>query len=202
MDLSRIALCLPGDIKTLIDKELDAESEQTLIALINAFSEACQRRDAMNRLLEKKTYTEYFDGDCRLIVVQAPPIVDDNTLAVYEDVERQFTTALVKYDDYSLLDNGENGAIKRLIGRFPYGAHIIKAVYNGGLVLNADGQITVPYDLRNACAMQVSYWFKNRNDLGLQSISMQSGTINLPNPSDFLLPVKKAILSYRHFRSF
>jgi hypothetical protein len=205
MDLSRIALCVPGDINLLIDKELAGDSEQTLISLINGFSEMCQQKDAMNRSLEKKQYSEFYDGGVRVLVVKAPPITNDDNFEVWEDTSRVFdypVVPLVKYTDYTLVDNGESGVIKRLNGAFTEGSHVIKIVYVGGLVLNTTTGIDVPADLRQAAAMQVAYWWKNRDQLGVQSLSMASGTVSFPSPSSWLDIVKKTVMNYRHFRSF
>jgi len=208
MDLQPNALCQLADVKALIDPKLSGSADNLLIQMINGISQAIEGET--QRLLEKKTYTEFFNGEdgCkRLVIVQAPPIVDDETLTVYDDTTMAYTvdTKLVKNVDYFIPNAGQSGIIKLTNDYFfKAGYKNIKVVYNGGLVkqlTNEMNNIDVPSDLRHACALQVSYLYKIRDNVGLQSLTTNTaGTaVFYTTPTRWLPAVKDIIESYRHF---
>jgi hypothetical protein len=208
MDLIPIALCQPSDVKLLIDAKLSGNADNLLIQIINGISQAIEAETS--RLLEKKVYTEFFNGEdgCkRIVIVQAPPIVDDVNLAVYDDPTMAYTetTKLTPNVDYFVPNAGHSGIIKLTNNsQFKAGYKNIKVQYYGGLVrqvTDPSNDIDVPPDLRHACALQASYLYKIRDNVGLQSLTTNTaGTaVFYTTPTRWLPAVKDIIDSYRHF---
>lgn len=198
--LSRIALCTVQDIRNLVDPSLSGEQDPLLVQLINGFSKLVQGERYLNRSLEKKTYVEYFDGDTDLVIVSAPPILDNDTLYVWEDSDHLFEgDPLWMHEDYMV--HFENGLIKTMwdVG-FVEGTKVVKVQYDGGLVLHDElnDTLDVPDDLRSACAMQCSFWYQRRRELGISSVSSAGGDSVFFSPTQILPIVKEILGQYRH----
>lgn len=215
------ALCSPEDVAGLIQQTAPkGEQLETLVRLINFFSEMVQGPQFLNRELARKSRTEYFDVDTGFwtplvahpdwFQVKAPPIsvnTDDPpvpTVQVWNSSERVYDAGslLVLYTDYAV--TAERGIVHSVAGCWQTGARAIKVIYTGGLVdppANAQGRPTGPADLRAAAAMQVAAWFQRKKDLGVDSMSFpQGGAIQLSDPTKLLMNVKQTLSRYRVFR--
>ena len=76
-----------------------------------------------------------------------------------------------------------------------------RVTYTGGYILPGGtlasaGQTPLPDDLEQACIEQVAYWYQRRAQLGLMSVSNDSGIVQQFQSSD-LLPQVRAVL--KHF---
>ena len=74
-----------------------------------------------------------------------------------------------------------------------------RVTYNGGYLLPGTapvpGALTLPDDLEQACIEQVAYWYQRRAQLGLMSVSNDSGIVQQFQSSD-LLPQVRAVLKH------
>lgn len=204
--LSNIALCKVEDVTALIDPSIVGDNLQLIALLINDFSAWMEQY--LNRKLLKTTYTEILDGGKHILIVSAPPIVNNGTLRVYEDSTRVFDSSklLVLNKDYRV--EYTNGALRRVVDgdlRRPRYAFLalpqaVKVIYQGGLVANdeATGEIDVHPALRGACAKQVAYWFQNRQNMGLQSVSnLGNWAQSFSKPTDLLPGVASELSLFR-----
>ncbi len=77
-----------------------------------------------------------------------------------------------------------------------------RVTYTGGYVLSGatptGNQIPVPDDLEQACLEQAAYWYQRRAQLGLLSVSSDTGVVQQFQSSDLLRQVQ-AVLK-RHVR--
>ena len=74
-----------------------------------------------------------------------------------------------------------------------------RVTYTGGYILPGTtptgNQIALPDDIEQACIEQVAYWYQRRAQLGLQSVSNESGIVQQFQSSD-LLPQVRAVLKH------
>ena len=75
-----------------------------------------------------------------------------------------------------------------------------RITYNGGYILPgrtpaSAGQTPLPGDLEQACIEQVAYSYQRRAQLGLMSVSNDSGIVQQFQSSD-LLPQVRAVLNH------
>ena len=74
-----------------------------------------------------------------------------------------------------------------------------RVTYTGGYILPGTapvpGALTLPDDLEQACIEQVAYWYQRRAQLGLMSVSNDSGIVQQFQSSD-LLPKVRAVLKH------
>ena len=77
---------------------------------------------------------------------------------------------------------------------------VARATYTGGFVLPGDtvgtGQTLLPSDLEQAAVEQVSFWYQNRDKLGLQRLWFHGGTYEQFAQLDLLLPVQAVLKRY------
>lgn len=217
------ALCAPEDVFQLIadKKVVVGEALETVTQLINLFTEMMQGPNFLNRELEVKERTEYFDieseywsplvtaSPCR-VQVKAPPIAVDSSsppvpvIQVWNSSERIYDSSTLQtlYSAYTV--DVKRGWVKSVSGYWATGPNAIKITYTGGLVkapANAQQRPTGPPDLRTAAAMQVASWYQRRKDLGVDAMSFpQGGAIQLSDPTKLLRHVALVIQRYRVFR--
>jgi hypothetical protein len=90
-------------------KESDTDKDviiDQLVPIAQAFVERY-----INYKLEEAAYTEYYDGDCSIILVKHPPIKIAPAIEIWDDPDREFGTATkVDSDDYGI--DYEAGIIK------------------------------------------------------------------------------------------
>jgi hypothetical protein len=198
--LSQIALCCIADVKNLLDPKLSGDQDAILVQLINMFSRMVQGERYLNRKLLLQKYTEVYDGGSALYFVEAPPIqVDgDFTVTVAEDGSFQGVDPLVLNDHFSV--NWENGVIRARTDWMTDNPASVQIIYNGGLVLNNEADpanVVIPDDLRGAAAMQVSFWYQRRRELGISSITTAGGDAVFYAPTQLLPIVTEIIGQYR-----
>ena len=212
--LSDIALCVPEDVKAIIDPRLSADSDQLLILLINGFSEFMEKDNGLNRSLKIRKYEEYFNGGRRSVVVSAPPIREDIDFEVWDDPARIFTDTQFKLVlDQDITVNFEYGKIRRvnLTGdertfihtpRFENNSRNVKVVYNGGIIHHDPTMriSIIPAALRQAAALQIAYMYKSRDILGISAQTVQGQSATFYSPMNLLPLVKSLIQGYIHFQ--
>lgn len=75
----------------------------------------------------------------------------------------------------------------------------IEITYTAGYHLPGEpGMFPMPEDLRRALLMQLRYEFKNKDTLGMTSMSAQGHSVNL-SPADLLPEVKSILQPYRRY---
>src|SRR5580765_3185072 len=74
---------------------------------------------------------------------------------------------------------------------------IARVTYTGGFILPgtqpAGSQVALPDEIEQACVEQVAYWYQRRSQLGLASVSNESGIVQQFQSTD-LLPQVRAVL--------
>lgn len=197
MPLVEHALTDVTGIKQHIDIDMDGRNDVLIENLINGFSTYAQGLFGCNREFIKKVRTEYFSRPKSTLWVEAPPIWETSDLEVWDDVEREFTDPdrkLVLYSDYDV--NWKSGVIRSPYSFFSAGIKNVKVKYMGGMFL--EGQ--APEDLKTACELQVTWWFKRRDNYGIRQTDGQLGTVSYFNPTDILPAVKQTLSANRAFR--
>jgi len=79
-----------------------------------------------------------------------------------------------------------------------------RVTYTGGYILPGGtpasaGQTPLPDDLEQACIEQVAYWYQRRAQLGLMSVSNDSGIVQQFQSSDLLPQVKSVLKHYERW---
>jgi hypothetical protein len=148
----------------------------------------------LSRTLLRGTYTEYFDGGDTSLFLSAFPV--ESITSVYVDASRVFAaSSLLTSDQYALYRL--RGQLKYGSGTpWPDGIQNIQVTYIGGYVAAGtnviDGQYAMDVSLRGAFAMQFEFEWRNKNNLGTNSMSAQGASLNLA-PAKFLPEVQRVL---------
>jgi len=206
------ALCQVADVKGVMSSRgvsVPAGQVELFEHLINHFTTRFET--ICRRLLRIEERTEYHDGGRPFVRIDAPPVIEgDDPLAppirVWEDSGRTFAdgSELAIWDDFTL-GRGKNAASVRLRGGvFTCEPRAVKVVYTGGLVTPASDDDpdylppVVPWDLSNACAMQVAAWIERKAELNLSAVAQPGqGSVQLmDDPTKLLLEVRRTLGDY------
>lgn len=165
--------------------EITATTYDTLLSLLLA--QVSKRVETyLNRDLEKKARTIYYDAGRKLYFLSAYPIDSVLTLTVINDI----TTQVLNTDYYTWYDEG-------LIEFYAVPTQTrpkqITITWTGGYA----NTYAIPADIQMATIMQVAFVFRRRKDIGLASISMPDGSISVNAPTELLPEVKAVLKSYR-----
>jgi len=209
VELVNQALCESNDVQEFLtggDYNISSTPEDTINALINLFSLAMEGGAFLDRGLEKKERVEFFDGGCSYVQVACPPFSVseageiENVMVWDGGSTRDFSDGnrLTIYDDFGVSE--KTGTVRMLYAVFGVGSRSVKVQYTGGLVETKKPK-SAPWDLRQACAMQVANWWQHRSDLALDSVSVPAGgSLQLSDPSKLLPFVRQVIHKNRRFR--
>lgn len=181
----------------ITDSKDDAALTLWLEGLQVKFESHCERD-----FLRSTSVTEYFDGDVTSLLLRRYPV--ESIASIHIDVDQDWDddNLLDSDDDYLLQPNRGKIFYGRGNTKWPEGRQHIRVVYTGGYVAAGQavgaGQTAMPDDLRRAMLLQAGFEWRNRLQLGRESVSGQGATVSLA-PAE-LLPEVKAILSlYRRF---
>ena len=119
--------------------------------------------------IESATYTQYLTGDDpRVLFAPVRPVV--SITSIHDSPNHTYATAdLVASGDYTLL-KADEGLVEldydAAHGGWSTGRDNIKLVYVAGFA-------TVPESFKHACGLQIAHVWKNRDTLGLTSLSIE-----------------------------
>jgi hypothetical protein len=133
-----------------------------------------------NRDFEQQERVEYHDGGGQYLYLRGLPGIE--ITAIYgSDTWEWDEGNLIPADYYQLLPAG---LVACRSGPWPYGPKALKVTYTGGYDSPlAEGEeeperyLPIPTDLEMAIRNQVTYDFKRRKDIGLESIRFPDGSI-------------------------
>lgn len=166
----------------LTETDWDALVEELIAAVSGRAGTYC------NRDFEQQKREEYHDGGGQYLYLRGLPVVE--ITAIYgSDTWEWDEGNLIPSDYYQLLPAG---MVAYRSGPWPYGPKALKVTYTGGYEAGA-----IPTDLEMAVRTQVTYDFKRRKDIGLESISFPDGSIQKVNSGEFLPSVKTVLDRYR-----
>lgn len=154
------------------------------VYLLNLIARATQTIERMvGRELVSATYTEYFDGGDRSLLLRRGPIqsVTSVNLVTYDTdgAETLDVQAGGSFFAYGLDSEAWRlrGRLEWNTGRWSFGQRLWKVVYVAGFSV-------VPYDLEQAC-LEVATWFYNqRKDVGNEGRSVGAESISFRPPGD------------------
>lgn len=190
--------------------DITGDSHDDLVAAViagvsMAIANWCRRAKAGVNLLElQEAREEYHDGGGFVLQLDCYPVVPPIT-SVTESFIRDFDHGVILLADSDYTLKPESGRLYRLNGeRWCWGISTVQVIYDGGY-LPADsedepeeGQIPMPADLTEAATQQAVHLFRNRDRLGLQTISSGGGSISIVT-ADLLPMVKSMLEPYRRF---
>jgi hypothetical protein len=192
-------------IKTLqeMKEELGVKDSED-DTLITDLLEGLQARfdDFLERtLLRGVDVAEIFDGGALSLATRRFPV--ESVSAIYIDEDQAFgSESVLTADDYRV--NYSRGRIVYQLGssEWPDGFQNIKVVYTGGFVATdataTEGQFVMPVAVRRALSIQASFEWRNRRNLGQQSVSGQGVNISLA-PAKLLPEVQEALWPFKRF---
>lgn len=185
--------------------ELKAElgiTDTTDDAVLTEWIEGLQARfdTTLERTLARAaSATEYFDGGEKWLLLRRFPV--ESIASIYVDADAVWgADTLLDSDDYRL--DAVRGRVAYGAGEnlWPRGFYHIKVTYAGGYVAAGDtpgaGQTAMPDDLRRAAFLQLGFEWRNRLNLGKQSVSQQGAAVSLA-PAALLSEVRAILDTYR-----
>lgn len=194
-------LCTYEDVLMQIGEPDDAvQTPQLLIEMmIDAFSEMFERLTLrkVRKSTEAHPTVEVISAPyryCRLISLSRYPI--DSIISVKENVDGVFTE-VDAIDNDEFMVHAESGQLEMRWRSFYYGIGCIQVTYTGGMYLDTGG---VPADVRWAAARQVGYWWKRRDQMGLQSASVPGSSISIYTSAPLLPEVQEVVRLNRRVR--
>lgn len=165
--------------------EITATNYDTLLSLLLA--QISKRVETfLNRDLEKKARTTYYDAGRKMYFLSAYPIDSLLTLTIVNDT----TTQVLNTDYYAWYDEGLIEFATIPVQTRP---KQMTFTWTGGYA----NTYAVPADIQMAVIMQAAFVFRRRKDIGLTSISMPDGSISVNAPTELLPEVKAVLKSYR-----
>jgi hypothetical protein len=192
---------IDDDVKRWIPELIGKNEQDDLLEiLIAAFSGEARigilsgAEGACDRIFSTAQYTEYFssDGLRTRLPVLAYPITAVAGLWIDSDQVFGANTLQPTTQYFADLKNGP--WIHSRYSVFQSGRQHIKLTYTGGLATRTS---QVPAALRLACSLQVSYWFHNRDKLGIQSMGQGGGSFSkFSDPAEYLPEVKQFLFPF------
>ena len=186
------------DVKAFLEKT-DSTHDSLIEIFINGMSPYFEVYTG--RLFEKTERIKKFDAGTRYIFLPAYPVDLSVTFEIYYR-----GTKLVRGgvdSDYSISPDYfleyETGIITFNNIYTPINPQDLEVTWTGGFGLISDsdsddyGVLDVPDNLRLAATIQVSYMFKNRQNLGQSFVALPNGQIAMSNKFT-LLPLVKEML--------
>ena len=146
--------------------------------------------DYLDRTLEKAQYTETHWAEGHSVWVRAFPIDTGQSITLLDD------GATVSADEYVVRSSDRSAAFTlkwRAFSRRDWPS--VTVTYTGGYAV-ADGVLSVPDAIKRATLLQGMFEFKNRESLGLTSLSMAGTSVALA-PARLLAEVKDLLEPYR-----
>lgn len=170
-------LCLYEDVADAIEGLDEARSRMLIEDAIEAAGAIAEYRTKRRfRYAANVTTVKSITDGQRVVQLDRYPIV--SVASVKEDVDGVFDldSMVLEAADYWLPDGGAKGQIEHRWRSFIAGAGCWQSVHTGGLFMDTAG---VPPDLRMAAREQVVFWYKRRDQAGLQSISVPGSSVTI-----------------------
>lgn len=165
----------------------DATEDLLLTSMLEWISG--QMELTMDRWIRKAQYTETVCPERDVVWVRAYPIDTSVAITVVD-----YGAALVKDSDFYV--NAERGEIRRIMGTFTrYSYPTLRITYTGGfpeIGEKEEQRIDGPDAWRWACFLQTAYYFRNRKELGLNTLSVQGTSLSIA-PVEWLPAVKEIL---------
>ena len=179
MDLITLA-----ELKAFLEiKTATTDHDALLSSLITGVSARIEK--FLNRDLEKKARTKYFNAGRKNYYLPAYPIDLDSPITVVYD-----ETLQVKDSDYYIWE--DLGKIEFVLTTVCYRPKEIQITWTGGYASNS-----LPYDISLATTMQTAFIFRRRKDIGVSSISMPDGSLSVNVPVKLLPEVENMLKVHR-----
>jgi hypothetical protein len=176
------------DLKIFLDKT-DSEADLLLAMIIEASSASFE--GYTNRWFQKMSRTQYFDSGGTILQLRAFPI--DMTVATVVTIDNDIQ---VSDDDYYV--SPDKGYIEFQTSTVKGEPREISVSYTGGYEwTSGSGRLDVPIDLMFACLLQAALVFRNRRNLGVVSITLPDGSVNVSSQNEFLPQVVTVLDRYR-----
>ena len=159
-------------------------------------------------LLRGEDHADYFDGGRSSLYLSRYPTESVASVIVDQDKEWPADDALTLNSDFYL--DAEFGRLSYAAGRWPQGFGHVRVVSTGGYVATGvavgDGQLAMPDAIRRAMLMQGNFEWRNRDMLGLTTVTASGATVSavagvlLSLKSKTLLPeVEETLSPYRRW---
>jgi hypothetical protein len=179
-----------ADILNVTDDADDAALTRLIETLQGRFEDYCHRG-----FLRTEDVTETFDGGVRSLLLYRYPVESVASVHYSTEAEWDADTLLREREDYYVnLPRGRVTYYGDAI--WPKYPGAIRVVYTGGYVAAggtaASEQTAMPEGLRGLFLMQLSFEWRNRRNLGNQSLSGQGVRVDV-SPAALLPAVRKGL---------
>ena len=175
-----------ADVKAIMEKT-DTTHDTIITSLIQRVSASMEAY--CNRFFKKVARTEVYNAGRKHYFLSAFPV--DTTAALTVTLTG---TAQTINSHYYLWE--DMGLIEFITSPTDTTPKAVSITYTGGYT-ETDSVLAVPDDLKHACIEQVMFLFRRRKDIGLSSVSMPDGSINVLSPNDWLKSVLGTLNRYR-----
>lgn len=178
----------------ITDAQDDAVLTSWMKGLQARFEDYCERK-----FLRTEDCEEFHDGGTTQVCLERFPVESISSIRV--DLDREFP-ASTELDAVDYVVNLKRGSIFYTVSEIPWpaGRQSIRVVYTGGYVAagtTAEAtQYEMPESLRRAFFMQGGFEWRNRGNLGRESISAQGATVSIA-PAELLPEVKDTLSPFR-----
>jgi len=188
-------ICTLADVKDRLGlgDDFDTVITRIITSIEGIFNSYTKRK----LIITEEDVTEYYSPEGNYLQLNRWPVIDITSLKQALDYDFDNADEFDEDDGYRLVNSGANGIIYFPIYRPIEIPDSIQAIYRGGFCSAgqspAEGEFTMPADLREAAILQSTFIFKRRDDIGLSGVSSQGGSISKFSDME-LLPMVKVIL--------
>jgi len=169
--------------------------------LTNMIAHASGRFDVQCRRLFTRTVNkedEFVGDDTELRLICYPIETVASFHLKYDETEGWVLESDV---DYLI----RRGSLISLHGKLASEAEQLKVTYTGGYVLPGTApvgsEVALPSEIEQGCVEQVSYWYQNRNRLGLVTVSGEGGNVQQFAQLDLLQHVKAVLMQHERWNN-
>lgn len=179
-----------------------ADHDAVLTAILAGLKDRFETEADRPLIVTPAAVTEYFTGQGEFLQLRRYPVVSITSIKIAYDYDFDSATALVANTDYRLVNDGKKGVLWRMYSDWPASPpDCIQAIWRGGYaaagVTPGTGETALPADLQEAAIQQASYWWQQRDKVGLASVGYQGGSVSTYAQAELLRDVRAVLERYR-----
>lgn len=175
---------------------------QILDGVTAAMARYCNRLSArnVNLMLRQSDYVEDFNGDGGNVVQLSLYPIESVTSLIYGGPQRDFVNGTSFTEDEDYVVDADAGLLYRVGANWERWPKSLRITYTGGYVdpgsSPTGSQVALPNDVIEACILQTLHDYRNRQAIGMNTVSMGDGSFAYLEKGGLLERVRNRLEPY------